>query len=229
MYSLLCLKIESDTMTLRNINLKSGTVIFDEFCIDPNLPYETQVDELHQDLLYIRYPQDYAIDIHWLPDRDLNGKFMISIVQDPDWEKPVRMQTTKDFEQLEKYFQEYINLIEELIANSKKKFDILKNINLRSGYVVLYDFNIDHSIPLHLQKNELKENLIQIENGCYVISVSWLPEYNPQGNFVIKLTKKNELTKHYQKTTNSILGLEKIIQDAIDFSTRLNTDYDFKK
>jgi hypothetical protein len=103
-------------MTLKNIDFKTGIVTYDGFEVNPLIPYEQQTTNLEQDLLQVSYLEDkYIIDIGWGPDYDPEGSFVIRIIKDCDWDKPLYEKETRSFPELENYLQECINLIEEKI------------------------------------------------------------------------------------------------------------------
>lgn len=103
-------------MTLKNIDFKKGKIAFDSFNIDYNLPFKDQKFELGEDLLQVEYPKDYLLDLGWLSGFDINGRFVVRIIRNCDWENPLLIKETRSFSQLEQFTQEAVNYIMKLIA-----------------------------------------------------------------------------------------------------------------
>lgn len=58
------------------------------------------VDELTEDLLQVDLSNHYLLDIGWYPEFDSQGNFVVQVIMDMDWEKPLFKDTCKTLEQL---------------------------------------------------------------------------------------------------------------------------------
>ncbi len=68
------------------------------------------------------------------------------------------------------------------------KNDFVKNLNILNGTIVYNDFDIDEKIPFQNQKYSFKEDILQIEFGeHFLLDVGWYSEFNPEGNFWIRV------------------------------------------
>ncbi|MDE5778972.1 MAG: hypothetical protein K2I10_10785 [Lachnospiraceae bacterium] len=96
---------------MEKIDLQSGKITYNEFNIDFCVPYSEQVEELLEDLIQIEYENGYLIDLGWYPEYNPQGKFIVQVIKNYDWEKPIYMEQSRDEKQLEKIFLKAINLI----------------------------------------------------------------------------------------------------------------------
>jgi len=74
---------------LNDIDFDVGNIAYNEFHIDFDKTLCEQEDSLTEDLLQVEYPNNYLIDLGWYPECNSNGNFIISVIYDFDWEKPV--------------------------------------------------------------------------------------------------------------------------------------------
>lgn len=64
--------------------------------------------------------------------------------------------------------------------------DFLEN----KGNIVFNDFSLKKNIPLNEQRDELKEDMLQVEYpGGYLLDVGWRPSFDINGRFYICLIK----------------------------------------
>lgn len=62
--------------------------------------------------------------------------------------------------------------------------------DVKKGIIKYDNFNIDFTIPLKGQEDNLLEDLLQIEfPNNYLLDVGWYPEYKIEGQFVLTLIK----------------------------------------
>lgn len=125
-------------MTLNNIDFKSGIVSYDDFDVDPLVPYEKQLTSLDEDMLQVEYPQGYVLDIGWY--HDVNGKFVVRVIKDCDWDQPVFIKETRNLARLEKFVQQSIDLIMQLINNKPIALNDTINSNFdRTDFLNCFD------------------------------------------------------------------------------------------
>ena len=84
------------------IDFKSGRIIYDEFQIDFSLPFSEQEDCLTEDLLQVEYENGYLIVLGWYPEYDENGKFILQLIKNDKWERPIYKKQSRDWKQLRK-------------------------------------------------------------------------------------------------------------------------------
>lgn len=110
-YFLFVLMVGGNGVHMRNIDLKSGNVIYNEFNISFNMPLSEQLESLTEDLIQIEYDNGYLIDIGWYPEYDEEGNFIVQLIKDYNWENPIYKQGCKDDKQLKKILLKAIEKI----------------------------------------------------------------------------------------------------------------------
>lgn len=76
-------------MKISNEFFYPGKVTYNVFNIDFNKPFADQLEELNEDLIQIKYGDDYLLDIGWYPEGNENGKIVIQVIYMFQWEKPI--------------------------------------------------------------------------------------------------------------------------------------------
>ncbi len=107
-------------LILEGILLKSGEIIYNDYEIDPNLPFKDQEWSFKEDILQIKFDRAenyYTVDVGWNPEFDKNGKFVIQVIKHYEWENPVFNKRVKTFSKLKKCLQEAINIEDEAIRS----------------------------------------------------------------------------------------------------------------
>ncbi len=107
-----------NTLILEGIELKNGKVTYNDCEIDPDLPFAQQELSFKHDLLQIKFDSaeiPYTVDVGWLPEFDENGKFIIQVIKNYDWHKPVSRKKVKTFTELKQCLQEAIDIVDCLI------------------------------------------------------------------------------------------------------------------
>lgn len=98
---------------LKNIQLKNIENIYDDFKIDPAIPFEEQRLSFKEDIIQIVFINDYLVDVGWYPEFEPEGFFKINVIQNYNWFNPLFEKKCKDIEVLKKYLQEAIDICEE--------------------------------------------------------------------------------------------------------------------
>ncbi len=96
---------------LYDIDFKGGDIIFDDSTVDIFFPLSNQEITLKEDLLQVNYG-NYLLGVGWYPEFEVNGKFIIQVISNFDWEKPVVKIKTKNLKLLKKVIQRAIYIIE---------------------------------------------------------------------------------------------------------------------
>ena len=79
---------------------EAGEVVWDDLYFDETLPLAQQVDDLRDDLLFVRYPNDVAIVVGWLPEFNPEGTYVISVYRDAAMHAPAHTEECRDARQL---------------------------------------------------------------------------------------------------------------------------------
>ena len=96
---------------MQRIDLKSGKITYNEFRIHFDIPFSEQLDSLLEDLVQIEYEDGYLIDLGWYPEFDAAGRFIVQLIKDYNWEKPIYIQKSRDVKQLKEILVNAINRI----------------------------------------------------------------------------------------------------------------------
>lgn len=70
---------------MEKIDFKSGEIIYDEFHINFSKTFSEQLDSLTEDLLQVKYDDDYLLDLGWYPEYEANGKFVVQLIKGKNW------------------------------------------------------------------------------------------------------------------------------------------------
>lgn len=96
---------ELQNIILAGLKLKGGNVTYNDWEIDPDQSFSEQELSFKHDLLQISFDVaegPYTVDVGWLPEFDENGKFIIQVIKNYDWHKPVSRKKVKTFVGLKK-------------------------------------------------------------------------------------------------------------------------------
>ena len=95
---------------MTTIDFKSGRITYNEFHVNFNLPFSEQEDCLTEDLLQVEYENGYLIDLGWYPEYDETGKFILQLINNGNWEKPIYKKQSRDWKQLKKSLIKVIDM-----------------------------------------------------------------------------------------------------------------------
>ncbi len=96
---------------MAGIDFKSGKIIYDEFHVDFTKSFLEQIDSLKEDLLQVKYTDDYLLDLGWYPEYKVDGKFVVQLIKDRNWDAPVYRACCKSQEQLRQILETAINFV----------------------------------------------------------------------------------------------------------------------
>ncbi|MDQ1925018.1 hypothetical protein [Massilia pseudoviolaceinigra] len=72
------------------MDIGQGMVVFDDISLLPEaFDAAHHVDYLKEDLLQIVFPDDVVLDVGWYPSFDEQGRFLLMLVKDANWDEPV--------------------------------------------------------------------------------------------------------------------------------------------
>ena len=97
------------------IDFKSGEVVYNEFEVDFTKKYSEQEECLLEDLLQVKYAQDYLLDVGWYPEYESEGEFVVQIVKNQNWEEPIYKKNSKNKGDLIQDLNNAIRIIENKI------------------------------------------------------------------------------------------------------------------
>ncbi len=97
-----------------NIDLKSGSIIYDEFKIDFSISFEKQKWLFDNDMIQIIFGDLLTIDIGWYPSFQQKGYFWLRVIKNYDWDNPIFEKKCKDVFLLKQYLQEAINFADKI-------------------------------------------------------------------------------------------------------------------
>ncbi|MFS1511742.1 hypothetical protein VQL36_04795 [Chengkuizengella sp. SCS-71B] len=103
---------EGRDLMFDDINFKNGNIVYDDFQIDTKLPLEKQADNLKEDMFQVRFLNKYTIDIGWYPCTDINGKFIIYLIKEYNWEEPLYKESCRSIEELKQHLIKCVNIVE---------------------------------------------------------------------------------------------------------------------
>lgn len=90
----------------------------------------------------------------------------------------------------------------------------MENSIFYPGVVKYNTYNIDFDKPLSGQREELNEDLIQVEfQGGYILDIGWFPECDEKGNLIIQLINNYEWENPvYKKKAKDLVSLYQCIE-----------------
>lgn len=91
-----------------------GTIRYNTFNINFDLPFDNQLEELNEDLIQVEYGANYLLDIGWYPEGDANGAIIIQLIHENHWESPVIRTEALDSESLINNINRIVVLINDL-------------------------------------------------------------------------------------------------------------------
>lgn len=86
----------------QNLSINKGIIRLNDCDFDINDKLENLYhNSLKEDLLQIEFDNSYLIDVGWYPEFDKNGKFIILLVKNNDWDNPIKEIKTRDLKELD--------------------------------------------------------------------------------------------------------------------------------
>lgn len=102
---------------LEKIDFRQGNITYNSFQLDDCFSIENQLDELHEDMLQVTYGDRLTLDLGWRPYSNMptaqDGRFIVSVIIDEDWIKPLLVLESKTLPELKKCLEVAIELIVE--------------------------------------------------------------------------------------------------------------------
>jgi hypothetical protein len=106
------------TFLFSEIDFGDAWIQLDCFYVDVNKTIVEQIDFFTEDMLAIMFGEgQYCIDIGWQPSFDLEGSFVLRLIQSLDWDAPVIEECANSFLELDKLLISAVSIIKERTEN----------------------------------------------------------------------------------------------------------------
>ncbi len=105
---------------VKNLNIPNGIVVYNDFDIDENIPFQDQKYSFKQDILQIELSNHLFLDVGWYPKMNPEGHFWIRVIQDYDWQNPLYEEKCRTLEELKNIIEEFALLINNLESKQRK-------------------------------------------------------------------------------------------------------------
>lgn len=89
----------------------NGKITYNEFHINFDIPLEDEIDNLTEDLLQIEYDGGYILDVGWYPEFDIEGKLIVRVIKNCEWDKPLFVKCCKSKAELKSIIKNAVELI----------------------------------------------------------------------------------------------------------------------
>ena len=103
-------------MLIDNKIFYPGKVNYNSFNIDFDKPLSEQINEFNEDLIQVEYNGHYILDIGWYPECDDNGKIIIQLIHNDDWNNPIIKEGVLEKKTLFNSLNKIMAVIESIIA-----------------------------------------------------------------------------------------------------------------
>lgn len=200
-----------------DIDFSPGIITYNDLDMDLVAFLKTkQIAE--KDLMQITYPNGFLLDVGWR-----NGKYIVCVVKNYNWENCVFKQTCKTLDELKQVLRECVNNIKTLIqkenAKNAEKKHLLNDFDFSPGCIDYSDLFIDPTQTLDKNCNFLPEDLAQITypHGI-VISIR-----NNHDEIVTSVVGNYQWDNPMlSKTSKTLEKLNEDIQECIAMARELN-------
>ena len=113
----------------KDIDFFPGRITYNDLLIDESLPFEEQEFAYKEDLFQVSYNEKLILDIGWYPEFCHEGKFLIVIVKNYNWEEPLYEKTCNEIISLKILVKESQRIIKKLLLNKEDDFICQNNQN----------------------------------------------------------------------------------------------------
>ena len=84
--------------------------------IDFCKPFSEQLDCLTEDLLQVKYPSNFLLDLGWYPEYKPKGSFVIQIIENENWKNPKYKKYCVTQQELKKNIKEAVLFVSKLCS-----------------------------------------------------------------------------------------------------------------
>ncbi|MFC1894876.1 hypothetical protein ACFLYH_02910 [Candidatus Dependentiae bacterium] len=93
----------------KDIDFSPGEILYLDFYVDPSLTIEENSTNWDKELVHIDYPNNLIFQIEWKKDY-----FIIELIKNRRWEKPLFKKTCKSLDELDKIVKECTKMAKDL-------------------------------------------------------------------------------------------------------------------
>lgn len=94
-----------------DLYIPDGKVIYNEFNFDFSKSLKEQENCLLEDILQISFQNNILLDLGWYPELDFNGRFVLRVIKDYDWEEPLYEIEFKELGMISENIKKAVNFI----------------------------------------------------------------------------------------------------------------------
>lgn len=106
---------------IKLLNVKNGKIIYDDLSHiknDANF-YENSAMMSGCGMFQVLFYDKYLIDVDWTPIGDINGHFLVLVIQDSNWSKHLFEKNARTYDELISTINEAVEFIYAQIADGK--------------------------------------------------------------------------------------------------------------
>ena len=106
---------------IKLLNVKNGKVIYDDLSHiknDANF-YENSAMMSGCGMFQVLFYDKYLIDVDWTPIGDINGHFLVLVIQDSNWSKHLFEKNARTYDELISTINEAVEFIYAQIVDGK--------------------------------------------------------------------------------------------------------------
>lgn len=159
-----------------------------------------------EELLYFKYEkQNLILDMGWFPNYEHDGKFILRLIKDKDWQNRKIICETRSLSEITKAINDQmLNASKKngYVANESQELK-LQELRPYHGWKFIknqfFDLNPSSEIKVKGFQNEdywqfFHEDMLHLEwfdDAKIQIRLGWFPAHDPNGNFVSKIINEN--------------------------------------
>jgi len=198
----------------KNLDLRNPVYLKNYIEDDLTIPFEKSENKIifidMYEAWYIVNTLMYRIEVEWKPSFSPDGKFVIFLVGDDENSKLYYQRKTKDYNILENYMKECLEIIDKLklkesSQNLEKEFfsDMsFKNmhyLNNRRNLKLDSSRKYFHSLHIFDHKYYISDDVY------HTIDIGWKNKGENKGSYFIKVVKNSDELLYYKEAINFIM------------------------
>ena len=166
-------------------DVRPAKILFDNLCLDPDLPVDRQLEDLTEDLFAAGFPNGCKLAVDWFGGyMNPNGKFCVSLSQHPDWWDSF---AERRFATIGEIRPAVLDLAE--IARNRRERYLFGGIEIGADRVWINELVLDPETAPALQPNLRKPVLFMAPVWSRVLTVGWSNPSSPDGEFIVALDR----------------------------------------
>lgn len=100
---------------INDLRIPNGVIVYNDFCIDESISFEDQWYQYKEDILQIKFGDNFIIDVGWYPESDPNGKFIVQGIKNENWWPPLAEESARNLVELKKAIEKIAIIINEYL------------------------------------------------------------------------------------------------------------------